>query len=307
MNSSIKILDQTWSLRPLNKTTGKGNSVSQTGMAGPLPSRVISVTSGKGGVGKTALVGNIAVAMSRSGKKVLIIDADLGLANIDVVYGLAPKCNLNHFFKGQISLNDIILEGPEGVRILAAGSGFQQVTQLTPVQKVQFMEGLDQLEEKYDVVLIDTGAGISENVTYFNAAAQEVLVVTTSDPASITDAYSLMKVLYLQFQQRDFQLVVNIVQDADEGFEVFRRLTAVANRCLDISINYLGSIPFDKNMRESLRRQQPFIQLYPEGRVSASFNSLAEGLLNLPLDLCLRGSLQFFWKNYLAISQAEGS
>ncbi|MBN1142148.1 MAG: MinD/ParA family protein [Deltaproteobacteria bacterium] len=306
MASVFNSLDQAKTLRRLSGLPGREAALARTDSAHAFPTRVISVTSGKGGVGKTAVVANIAVSMAKLGKKVLIIDADLGLANIDVVYGLTPQYNLNHFFNGHVGLNEILVEGPGGVKILPAGSGLQQVTHLNALQKVQFMEGLDGLREVYDVVLIDTEAGISENVTYFNAAAQEVLVVATSDPASITDAYTLMKLLSIQFKQKNFQLVVNIVKDAGEGLDVFQKLTLVANRFLDISINYLGCIPYDKRMRESLRRQRPIVELYPDGKVTEAFESLTQGLLNLPLDLRLKGSLQFFWKSFLAISQAEG-
>jgi flagellar biosynthesis protein FlhG len=305
MISANDNLEQTAALRRRKGTVPTEGTRGQPSPDELQPARVISVTSGKGGVGKTAMVANLAVAISRMKKKVLIIDADLSLANIDLVYGLTPLYNLNHFFCGLIGLNEIIIEGPGGVKILPAGSGLQQMTRLNPRQKAQFMEGLDRLDEQFDLVLIDTEAGISENVTYFNAAAQDVLVVATSDPTSISAAYTLMKVLFLQYRQRKFQLVVNLVRDPDEGPQVFHKLTVAAGRFPDISINYLGCIPCDENVPESLRRQKPFVDLYPDSSASVALRSLAAGLLSLPRDLRLKGSLQFFWKSYLSMGKTE--
>lgn len=307
MISGTDTLGQATPLSQLKESPDTENLTTRPQADNPRPVLVVSVTSGKGGVGKTAIVANTAIAMSRMGKKVLIIDANLGLANIDVIYGLTPHYNLNHFFGGLVDLNEILVEGPGGVKILPSGSGLTQMTRLKPSQKAQFIEGLDRLDEKFDAVLIDTEAGISDNVTYFNTAAQEVLLIATSDPASITDAYTLMKVLFLQFQQRNFHLLVNVARDSDEGLEVFQKLTIAADRFFDISLNYLGYIPFDENMLESRRRQMPLIELYPDSQASASFRSLAKGLLSLPTDLCPKGSLQFFWKNFLAQNPSQDS
>ncbi len=297
--------DQAKTLRSLSRLSGgEKPSVMETKKQSK-PTKVISVTSGKGGVGKTAVVANLGISLARMGKRVLLIDADLGLANIDVIYGLTPQYNLNHFFKGEVNLNQIMVEGPSGVKILPAGSGLQQVTHLNSLQKIQFIEGLESLDEDFEIVLVDTEAGISENVTYFNAAANEILVIATSDPASITDAYTLMKLLSLEYQQKKFHLAVNIVKDAEEGLDVFQKLTMVANRFLNISINYLGCIPFDKKMRESLRRQKPIVELLPEGKSSCAFETLAQSLVSLPPDLHLNGSLQFFWKKLLMVNEGE--
>jgi len=269
------------------------------------PARVLSITSGKGGVGKTSVVTNVAASLARRGKKVLIIDADLGLANIDVMLGLTPQYNLNHFFSGQHSLEEIMVEGPAGIKILPAGSGMQEMTKLDPHQRLRFMEELDELHEQLDVVLIDTEAGIGENVTYFNVAAQDILVVTTPEPTAITDAYALMKLLSTRFHQKQFLLTVNSVKGADEGLEVFEKLTMVSSRYLDIAIDYLGCIPSDRRMRESIQRQQSIVDLYPQVRVSQAFATLAENLLMLPPATQPKGTLQFFWRR-LMTAGAEG-
>ncbi len=263
--------------------------------------RVLSITSGKGGVGKTAVVSNIAVSLAKQGKKVLIIDADLGLANVDVVMGLSPAYNLNHFFNGERTLEEVMVEGPHGLKILPAGSGVQQYTRLDGQLKMRLIDSLDALEEHFDVVLIDTEAGISDNVTYFNVAAQDILVVTTPEPTAITDAYALMKLLSTQYHQKRFLLAVNSVCSADEGLDVFEKLTMVSGRYLDIFLDYLGCIPYDKKMHESVRQQQVMVDLFPDNKVAKSFNSLAETLIDAPINNQAQGTLQFFWKQFLGV------
>ena len=263
--------------------------------------RVLSITSGKGGVGKTAVVSNIAVSLAKQGKKVLIIDADLGLANVDVVLGLSPAYNLNHFFNGERTLEEVMVEGPHGLKILPAGSGVQQYTRLDGQLKMRLIDSLDALEEHFDVVLIDTEAGISDNVTYFNVAAQDILVVTTPEPTAITDAYALMKLLSTQYHQKRFLLAVNSVRSADEGLDVFEKLTMVSGRYLDIFLDYLGCIPYDKKMHESVRQQQVMVDLFPDNKVAKSFNSLAETLIDAPINNQAQGTLQFFWKQFLGV------
>ena len=293
--------DQAGTLRQMSSQHNQASSELQ------MPAtRVISITSGKGGVGKTAVVSNVAVTLARLGKKVLIIDADLGLANVDVVLGISPPYNLNHFFSGERSLVDIMVEGPHGLKILPAGSGVQQFTRLDGQLKMQLIDALDALDEYFDVVLIDTEAGISDNVTYFNVAAQDILVVTTPEPTAITDAYALMKLLSTQYHQKRFLLAVNSVRSADEGLDVFEKLTMVSGRYLDIFIDYLGAIPFDRKMHDSVRQQQVMIELYPDSKAAKSFVDLAETLMAVPQNNQAQGTLQFFWKQFLGVG-AEAS
>ena len=261
--------------------------------------RVIAVTSGKGGVGKTAVVANTAVLLSGMNKRVLILDSDLGLANIDVVFGIAPVSNLNQFFSEEMELEKILVDGPAGIKILPAGSGVQRYTRLDARQKMRLLEALDSMHNDFDIVLIDTEAGISDNVTYFNTAAQEIIVVTTPEPTAITDAYALMKLLTNQYHEKHFNLVVNCVHNENEGLDVFRKLTMVADRYLDISIEYFGCIPKDRQMVDAIRKQQVIVELYPNSKISSAFSTLARNIVDDPLHQEAKGSIQFFWKRLL--------
>jgi flagellar biosynthesis protein FlhG len=263
--------------------------------------KVYSITSGKGGVGKTAVVSNLAYALANLGKRVLILDADLGLANIDVVFGLTPAHNLNHFFSGEVELHNILIEGPLGIKILPAGSGIQNYTRLESDQKRHLLDGLDSMNNHFDYVLIDTEAGISENVTYFNTAAQEILIVTTPEPTAITDAYALMKLLSVQYHEKKFNLLVNQIRSEDDALDVYKKLTMVSNRYLDISIDYLGSIPEDRQMVEAIRKQKVICELMPASKVSLAFSQLASRICSEPPQVYPKGNIQFFWNKLLNI------
>jgi len=293
--------DQAHTLRSLNADRSPATLAPDDQVAS-----VFSVTSGKGGVGKTAVVANIAMSLAALGKKVLIFDADLGLANIDVVFGLTPLYNLNHFFSGAKELADILIEGPRGIKILPAGSGIQSFIRLDTNQKMLLMEGLDGLHDDFDYVLIDTEAGISENVTYFNSAAQEIILVTTPEPTAITDAYALMKLMSTTYHERHFDLIVNMVQSDNEALEVYKKLTTVANRYLDVSIDYLGSIPADRQMNDAIRKQRAYVELFPSSKIAAAFGALAGRLCSETGPTAVKGNIQFFWKKLLRIGGEQG-
>jgi flagellar biosynthesis protein FlhG len=296
-DNNTKKHDQAETLRTINAASPPAEYSGAT--------RVYSITSGKGGVGKTAVVANTAVSLAKLGKKVLILDADLGLANIDVVFGLTPAHNLNHFFSGDQELCDVMVDGPYGIKILPAGSGLQNFIRLDASHKLRLLEGLDSIPGSFDYVLIDTEAGISENVTYFNTAAQEILVVTTPEPTAITDAYALMKLLSVQFHEKHFNLVVNMVENDNDALDVYRKLTMVSSRYLDISIDFLGSIPADKQMNDCIRKQKVISDLYPSSKVAGAFSNLAERITLEPVDSDPKGNLQFFWKKLLHFGEKQ--
>jgi flagellar biosynthesis protein FlhG len=288
--------DQAKTLRDLNShNPGPLPLIDET------PTSVYAITSGKGGVGKTAVTANLAYHLAAMGKRVLILDADLGLANIDVVFGISPTYNLNHFFTGEQELQEIMVDAPLGIKILPAGSGIQNFTNLDSQQKMRLLDGLDALQNHFDYVLIDTEAGISENVTYFNTAAHEILIVTTPEPTAITDAYALMKLLSTQYHEKHFNLVVNQIVTEDDALDVYRKLTMVANRYLDISIDYLGSIPEDRQMVDSIRKQRVISELYPGSKITLAFRQLAGRICSEPTQASPKGNLQFFWKKLLHI------
>ena len=261
--------------------------------------RVIAITSGKGGVGKTNIVANLGFALSQLGKKVLILDADLGLGNIDVLLGLAPKYNLSHVIYEGKSIPEIILEGPGNMKILPASSGIQELTQLTKEQKIQILSKLDLLTDPFDVLLIDTAAGISSNVMYFNTTAQEIMVVVSPEPTSITDAYALMKVLSTKYSEKHFKLLVNLAANTQEADDVFRQLRLVADRFLDISLEYIGYVLSDQNVTKCVRLQRIVSEIYPDTIASKCFASLAQNICKSPPANFPEGETSFFWKHLL--------
>ena len=297
-------MDQAHGLRLMVKkkvhdTNGDDNARRHS-QTSPFP-RVISVTSGKGGVGKTNIVGNLAVALRRLGKRVLILDGDLGLANIDIIFGLNPAYNIKHVINGEKDLADVIVEGPEEIRIIPAGSGLQQLVDLTQGQKLNLLNEFDALEEDFDIFLIDTGAGISSNVIYFGIAAEERIVVVTSEPTSITDAYALIKVMFTKHGTNTFKLLVNMVDHAEEARSVFENLSNAVVRFLKgISLEYIGFIPRDGNLEKSVRQQCTVIERYPESPSSKGFSELANRLLASSENVAQDGNIKFFWKKLMS-------
>jgi flagellar biosynthesis protein FlhG len=262
--------------------------------------RVISVTSGKGGVGKTNVVANLALALSRMDKRVLILDADLGLGNMDVLLGLNPRYTLQHVFTGEKSLKDVIIDAPGGFYLLPAASGIQDLTDLDPTQRILLMDELNLIQDQFDVLLIDTGAGISSNVMYFNFAAMEKVVIVTDDPASLTDAYALIKVLTTKYQQRKFKILVNSSRNGEDANRIYRNLSLVVDKFLGSpSIDYLGFIPYDEHIQKAVRKQKTVLQIYPNTSASRSFIAIANALMSKNDHLDFEGDIKFFWQKLL--------
>ena len=298
-------MDQAANLRKMIKGESKKISNlmkdedSLSAESGKAP-RVIAVTSGKGGVGKTNIVGNLAIAFQRMGKKVLIFDADLGLANIDIIFGIHPKDNIDTVIRGEKKLSEIIVQGPEGVSIIPASSGIEEVANLTEGQKLNILGEFDNLNDQFDIMLIDTGAGISSNVVYFNLAAQERLVVVTPEPTSITDAYALLKVMFSRYGTKEFTILMNMVKDEKEAKSVFKNLSNVADKFLvGISLDYAGFIPGDDSLKKAVIKRQPVICAYPRADASQRINILADHLLNQVNSRPVDGNIKFFWKQLI--------
>jgi flagellar biosynthesis protein FlhG len=257
--------------------------------------RIISITSGKGGVGKTNIVANLGYQLSRSGQRVLILDADLGLGNLDILLGLAPRYNLSHVLSGEKALQDIVVEGPGNLWILPAASGIQELTQLSREQKMRVLSALDRLLDSVDILLIDSAAGISANVMDFSVSAQEIMVVVTPEPTSITDAYALMKVLSTRYAEKTCRLIVNQVASEQEGREIFRQLNLVAQKFLSISMDYFGCILQDENLVRCVKQQRIISQAYPDSVAAYGFRNLARRTKALPAVKVSQGAPHLFW------------
>jgi flagellar biosynthesis protein FlhG len=238
--------------------------------------RVISFTSGKDGVGKSSVVINLAELLAKLGNRVLVVDADPSMGDISLLLGLAPPYTLNQVLSGERRLEEIIVDGGNGVKILPAGIGAQRYQTLSPSERLSLFQGMERLEETFDYVLIDTGAGIPANVTGFASAAREVVLVVTPEPTSITDAYALVKTLSARYEALRFRLLVNKCRDAEEGASLFLKLSTITTRFLEISLVYAGCILHDEMLVESVRRRGALCRLFPNAKAAASFRALAQ-------------------------------
>jgi flagellar biosynthesis protein FlhG len=263
-------------------------------MAQPNPVRVIAITSGKGGVGKTNVSVNLAVALSEAGKQVMLLDADLSLANIDVLLGLRPEKNLSHVIDGERSLEEIIVTGPSGVMVVPASSGVKRLAELSVVENAGLIRAFSELNHDVDTLIVDTAAGINESVTSFSRAAQEVVVVVCDEPASITDAYALIKVLNSEYGIQRFRVLANQAHSAQEGRELFNKILRVTNRYLDVTLDFMGVIPYDDYLRKAVRKQRAVVKAYPRSRSSMAFKNLAQKTDKWPVPSAAGGHLEFF-------------
>ncbi len=261
--------------------------------------RIMAVSSGKGGVGKTNFVTNIALVFRSLQKRVLVMDADVGLSNIDIMFGIAPKYNIKHLLAGEKSIKDIIAHTKEGIDIIPASSGIREMTQLSLNHKMKIVEELDRLDANYDIFIIDTGAGISDNVTFFCSAAHDVIVIVTPEPTSIADAYALIKVLYREQGEQNFRIVVNNTRNITEARATFKKISMVAERFLGITLDWLGFLPYDEKVKEAILAQKPYINLYPTSDFSKKLNEIARQFLKKEVNL-LKGGMQFFLKKAMS-------
>ena len=247
--------------------------------------RVITVTSGKGGVGKTSFSVNLAIQLHRLGKRVVVLDADFGLANIEIMLGIRPKYNLaDLMFRGK-SIQDVITYGPEGIGFLSGGSGINEMANLSREQVFWLIQKMEELDKEADVIIVDTGAGIGDSVLEFVAASEEVFLVATPEPTSITDAYALLKALnrnssYMS-EKTVVKMIANQVRGKKEADELFQKLGVVVNKFLDIDIDYLGAIPYDVNMQRAVMHQKPLSVADPDAQASQSVEKIALSLLDM--------------------------
>lgn len=243
-------------------------------------SRIITVTSGKGGVGKTNFTINLAILLMQMKKKVIVIDADLGLANIDVILGITPKYDLNNVLEGDKKITEVITEGPCGLKFIAGGTIAKKIIALEKIQMERFAEGLKQLGEYAEIILIDTGAGISQNVLSFVLASNEVIVVTTPEPTAIADAYGIVKVISINNNKAQIKLVVNSAKHTYEAEQTAKKLRIIAQTFLNLEIDYLGHIFKDECVTRAVRKQQPFVITYPYSEARLCIENIAKKVSN---------------------------
>jgi len=267
--------------------------------------RVISFTSGKGGVGKTNTVVNIGLALARLGKSVLILDADLGLANVDILLGLRPKYTLFDVLENGKSLQDIMLKGPEGVSIIPASSGIESMSALKPEQRMILMNSIEEVAHAYDYLLIDTQAGIGADVMHFNSASSEIVCVINSDPTSLTDAYALIKILSKNYAEKSVSVIANRMADENEARESFNLLQGAVGKYLHIELDYLGFIPADPDIRTAVKQQRALLELYPSSPSGLALSALGRKIDADFIDNKVKGGMQFFFQQLLG-AEAHG-
>jgi flagellar biosynthesis protein FlhG len=265
----------------------------------PQSLRVIAVTSGKGGVGKTNISANLAALAARSGKRVLLIDADLGLANVDIIFGIKPARHIGDLLHGNVSANEVLAQAAPKIHILPAGSGVQRLTELDRKDKLRLIAALDTLEEKFDLVIIDSGAGIGDNVLFFVGVAQEVVLVLSPEPTSLVDAYAVVKVLSQQAGIRNFAVVINPVVDEMTARDMFQKLSTVAGRFLTAKLRHLGYVPRDENVHRAVMAQRPVVDLFPMAPASRALANVAERLFSESAPQILEGGMKVMWQRLM--------
>ncbi|MBN7116530.1 cobyrinic acid a,c-diamide synthase [Pseudomonas oleovorans] len=260
------------------------------------PVQVIAVTGGKGGVGKTNVSVNLSMALADLGRRVMLMDADLGLANVDVLLGLTPKRTLADVIAGECDLRDVLLQGPGGIRIVPAASGTQSMVSLTPMQHAGLIQAFSDISENLDVLVIDTAAGIGDAVVSFVRAAQEILVVVCDEPTSITDAYAyaLIKLLNRDHGISRFRVLANMAHSPQEGRNLFAKLTKVTDRFLDVALQYVGAVPYDECVRKAVQKQRAVYEAFPRSKCALAFKAIAQKVDTWPLPANPRGHLEFF-------------
>ena len=263
-------------------------------LARQRPVKVMAVASGKGGVGKTTVSTNLAVMLARQGRQVMLLDADLGLANVDVMLGLNARQNLSHVIAGEASLEDVIIDGPAGIRVVPSASGKHNMLKLAPTEQAGLIRAFGELTQDVDVLLVDNAAGLSDSVVTFARASHEVIVVVCDEPASLTDAYALIKVLHRYHGVDRFHILANMTSTAHEGRQLFEKLSRVTQRFLDVTLGFMGAVPQDDYLRKAVQRQQAVVEAFPRSRSALAFRKLADKTERFPPPKLASGQLEFF-------------
>ena len=263
-------------------------------MSTARPIQVIAVTGGKGGVGKTNLSVNLSLALAELGKRVVLLDADLGLANVDLLLGVKAEKNISDVLAGDCQIKDILINASGGIKVIPASSGTQEMANLGPQEHAGLINAFNGLVDELDVLVIDTAAGISDSVISFVRASQEILLVVCDEPSSITDAYALIKILHKDHGASRFRVVANMTRSPNEGENLFKKLVSVTDRFLDVTMQYAGEIPFDDSVRKSVKRQRASVEAFPGSKSSIAYRKLAKDVAHWPVLDVPRGHLEFF-------------
>lgn len=264
------------------------------------PMSVIALASGKGGVGKTSISVNLSVALAELGNSVMLLDADLGLGNVDVALGMRPKFTLEEVIQGSKQLEDILMPGPAGIQVVPAGSGIARLANLSPAQQVQLIRGFSDIDMEFDHMLVDIGAGINSGVINFSSACQELIVVVCDEPTSITDAYALIKVLRQKRDIKNFKILTNQVMDDAHGRRLYLKLAELASRFLDVQLSYFGSVPDDDYLKKAIKKQSAAVNLYPRSGYARAIKKLAAVLHQRPQADVISSGLGFFFERLIA-------
>ncbi|MFV9614442.1 MAG: MinD/ParA family protein [Gammaproteobacteria bacterium] len=299
MQLSEKIVDQADNLRRIVE---------------PKALKIIAVSSGKGGVGKTNVSVNLAISMAKQGKEVLLLDADLGMANVDVLLGLNTEYDLSHVVSGERTLEEIIVEGPSNIKVIPASSGINKMANLTPAEQTGLINAFSELGNVVDALIIDTGAGIADTVVNFCKASQDVIVVVHDEPASITDAYAFIKVMSRHHNVSRFHILANMTHDVQEGHNLFKKLSTATDRFLDVILTFVGAVPYDDKLRKSIQHQRAVVEAFPRSPSALAFKRITRQIDSWENDNTKStGQLKFFVErmiqsdlNQLAVQQETG-
>lgn len=264
--------------------------------------KTISITSGKGGVGKTTVVCNLAYQLARLGKKVLILDGDLGMANVDVLFGKRANHNIMDVINGDFWMNEILFEVNPNIFLISGGSGIKELQNLSEFQRRVLIDQVTQLPQKFDYLIIDTAPGIDDNVLYLNAAARQTNIILTPDPASMTDSYALIKVLNKYYKLNRFSLISNFVKDEQEGLALYKRLSEVCAQFLNVSLDYVGHIPLDSSLRKATKLQQLVCKTDPGCPSSLALSEISKNVSGFNDIEEINGGIQFFWKHLFGVA-----
>ena len=241
--------------------------------------KTITITSGKGGVGKSSIVSNMAYILGANSESTYIFDADLSLGNIDIMFGMVPKFNIMDLIEGKKSISEIVMEGPCGIKIIPGTSGISELSNLAEEERDILFSSFQDLPD-YDFLLVDTSAGISSNVIYFNSISEDIFIVVTPDPASITDSYAVIKVLYKKTGRKDFNIIVNMARDEGEALEIYKKLLSVTDKFLDVYLGFVGYIPMDRNIGLATKKQKLFVQNFPESDATKALQKICDRLVS---------------------------